>query len=191
MGRIRVSEILDDRLCVVCGRSFSPKTRRSKCCGREECLEEMKRRRRRAYSKRQRAKIKKEKLKKICCVCGKSFETSYKRQKCCGSETCKKIMESNRKVRTNRERRKKAGRCKDGVEVRMVICSVCKTLFETTNLEKKTCSPACENIARAESFKKTMDKKNLECVFSDDPWEHIEFHPGCISQYDANFLPII
>jgi predicted nucleic acid-binding Zn ribbon protein len=75
-----------DKICLVCGHSFVPKTKNQKLCGSKECKHIWKT----SYDKGRYTATSKQ-IEKTCVVCGKTFTTTDTRRKYCSVGGCLSI----------------------------------------------------------------------------------------------------
>lgn len=86
--------------------------------------------------------------KKVCVICGKSFETRYVITKTC-SEKC------------SYERRKKRGkeRYAKGPDELIKTCIICGATFLPVSNNTKTCSPKCRKINNDNTYQRYLKKR--------------------------------
>lgn len=179
-----------DKVCIICGRVFPPKSPNQLICGAPVCKKELKRRSKRAWKRKQREKARASRpmFKRACVICGKEFETVWKTQKTCGNEACRKALAHERKIRANAKIRAKK---KPKSEMR--VCEFCGKEFEAENKNgyfAKTCSETCAQSLRVASSK-AVAVSNERLMDSQVSWDDISFFPGCRSQYDSSYCPFM
>lgn len=123
---------MTERICVICGRSFTAHQGTQKVCS-EACREEYKRRDARERMRRKKAGIHTE---TVCPVCGKTFVKKQTAQKYCSHECYKKHEKQ-------RERERERDRAEPLTERQ---CRVCGKTFMPTNGKHWICSYQCTLI---------------------------------------------
>lgn len=117
----------EKQACIVCGKEFLPKTKRSKfCC--DGCMKKF-------YNEKEKAK-KPKKKEKICVMCGKVIDPKKSSLKYCSAECRKKKEEMDRE----RIRKRKIESMK-----KPRVCPVCGHKFLASVWNQEAChNPACQ-----------------------------------------------
>lgn len=123
---------MTERICVICGRSFTAHQGTQKVCG-ETCREEYKRRDARERMRRKKAGIHTE---TVCPICGTAFTKKQTAQKYCSHECYKK-------AEKQRERKRERDRSKPLTER---ACKVCGKTFMPTNARHTLCGYECQQV---------------------------------------------
>ena len=126
-----------EKICKICGKTFTPRRRSQLCCSAECSKENKLRLARIRYTAK---KTKTPKTSRICIICGKTFTPRQRNYLCCSPECSK---ENKRRQSLLRRYRFENFAAPKKLRPRIATCLNCGHKFKQTFTNEKFCSDDC------------------------------------------------